>query len=131
MRSWLPRLSRSKKNLVDVDGVGGVDSEKNGHGVEEGDDNDLHVVVRLEGEGGARDMAIMMIVIVGGVTNNHDDRVEEHDDHDHQVVARLEGEDGDGNDLYVVARLEGEGGALDMTIMMIVMMIADCWWRPK
>ena len=71
MRSWLPRLSRWKKNLVDVDGVGGVDSEKNGHGVEEGDDNDLHVVVRLEGEGGARDMAIMMIVIVGGVTYDY------------------------------------------------------------
>ena len=69
------------------------------------------------------------MLIVGGVTNNHDDRVEEHDNHDHQVVARLEGEDGDGNDLYVVARLEGEGGALDMAIMMIVMMIADCWWR--
>ena len=71
LRSWLPRLSRSKKNRFDVDGVGGVDSEKNGHCVEEGGDNDL----------------------------------------------------------YIVARLEGEGGALDMAIMMIVMMIADCWWR--
>ena len=73
MRSWLPRLNRSKKNRFDVDGVGGVDSYKNDLGVEGGDDNDL----------------------------------------------------------YVVARLEGEGGALGMTNMMIVMMIADCWWRQK
>ena len=39
-------------------------------------------------------MTIMMIVIVGGVTNNYDDKVEEHDDKDLQVVARLEGEGG-------------------------------------
>ena len=58
MRSWLPRLSRWKKNILDVD------SEKNDHGVEESDDNDLHVVARLEGEGGALDMAIMMIVMM-------------------------------------------------------------------
>lgn len=61
LRSWLPRLSRWKKNRCDDDGVGDVDSEKNDHGVEESDDNDLHVVARLEGEGGALDMTIMMI----------------------------------------------------------------------
>ena len=64
LRNWLPRLSRWKKNCFDVDGVGGLDTEKNGHGVEEGDDNDLNVVARLEGEGGALDMAIMMIVMM-------------------------------------------------------------------
>ena len=48
LRSWLPRLSRWKENRFDVDGVGGVDSEKNDHGVEGGDDNALYVVAKLD-----------------------------------------------------------------------------------